>query len=321
MAQTWLNRALPFLLVLYEGAALASGTVIVHTDGGITHLQPPGNGFNSNQNATSSGLTAVTRSVTGSAQGFPFGGGLVSTGGTASGTAADGLLQAYSSSNVFVSPFPVAGAYNGANSFADTKVSWDDFLTVTSGVVPSHSALTVHASLLLSGSLVGAPDTDTAFRILGTGVGPGPNSFFTGTLPCSLGWCEALINGVAPAGQSSFSSVPVILHTFSNTATGLHFSLEVDSRVGVTVLYGAAATSAIATADFGHSLGWGGISGITIDGTGASLANYTLSSADGFDYSHAVVAVPEPESYAMLLAGFGILGLAARRSRRKSLSG
>jgi hypothetical protein len=312
-----MNAAIPLLLplALATGVAVAGGSVNIHTNGGITHLQPPGNGFNTSVNASSSGSASVSRSVSGSAAGFPFGGGPVSTNGQASGTAADGLLRAYSSSNVYVSPFPVAGAYNGATSAAGVQASWIDTLTFNDPDVPNHAAITYHASLLVSGSLVSAPGTDAAFRIMGTGVGPGPNSFFTGTLPCSNGWCEASINGAAPAGQVDFSLIPLLIHTFAGAATGLQYLLTLDSNADVTVVNGFPAAAATAIADFGHTVEWGGISSVTLDATGASLSNYTLTSADGFDYSHAVTAVPEPRTYAMLLAGLGFLAFAARRRR------
>ena len=45
----------------------------------------------------------------------------------------------------------------------------------------------------------------------------------------------------------------------------------------------------------------------------------TITSASGHDYSidpTAVAAVPEPESYVLLLAGIGVLGFVAKRRRR-----
>lgn len=303
-------------LSLLAGVAFGGGTVIVTTNGGITHLGPPGNGFNTFQSMSSSGLGSATDTVSGSAQGSPASGGPVSTSGTAIGTATDGLLQAYASVNEFVSPWPFAdGAYNGATAYAETKSSWDDILTINAPGVPAHSALTLHGDLLVEGAQLGTPFTLASYLILGTGIGPGPNSSFASSVPCGNEWCGTLLDGVAWPGQVGFSSIPVTIHTFAGAATALHYFLDVDAIADVTVTNRQPATSAVATTDFGHTVGWGGVSDITVDATGASLTGYTLASVDGFDYSHAVSPIPEPETYLTLLAGLGLLGLAARRQR------
>jgi hypothetical protein len=70
-----------------------------------------------------------------------------------------------------------------------------------------------------------------------------------------------------------------------------------------------------------------GIEGVTIDdkGTIYLVAEQIQDGSNGLDLnpkSQLIVlsAVPEPESYAMLLAGLGLLGLAARRRRQRQPS-
>ena len=73
-------------------------------------------------------------------------------------------------------------------------------------------------------------------------------------------------------------------------------------------------------ADAAHSLYWGGISSVT-DANGNAV-DFTLASASGTNYLQSFVPVvvtapvPEPETYALLLAGLGVLGLVRRRGQR-----
>ncbi len=69
-----------------------------------------------------------------------------------------------------------------------------------------------------------------------------------------------------------------------------------------------------AAAGFGHTLYWGGISSLTVDGV--ELAGYDLASASGADYRFSTAAVPEPGSVALLLAGLAVIGWRQGRSRR-----
>jgi hypothetical protein len=76
---------------------------------------------------------------------------------------------------------------------------------------------------------------------------------------------------------------------------------------------------------------WQGIDSIDAIGTGlttlsgggssravASLGvnDYSIEAQSGADYVHAMAPVPEPETWAMLFAGFGVIGF-VRRSRRR----
>ena len=58
------------------------------------------------------------------------------------------------------------------------------------------------------------------------------------------------------------------------------------------------------------------VGGATYDGAGTNAGNR----AYGFGATVAVAPIPEPETYAMLLAGLGLVGAVARR-RKSSASG
>jgi hypothetical protein len=67
--------------------------------------------------------------------------------------------------------------------------------------------------------------------------------------------------------------------------------------------------SASGEAGFGHTIYWGGISSLSINGV--DVQDFSVQSASGLDYR--VAAVPEPELWLMLSAGLGLVGWRARR--------
>lgn len=72
-------------------------------------------------------------------------------------------------------------------------------------------------------------------------------------------------------------------------------------------------TRGTAEVDGYHSLYWGGISEV-LDQNGAAI-NFSVSSNSGIDYSRSLAPVPEPATWAMLLAGLTLIGLARRKQR------
>ena len=73
---------------------------------------------------------------------------------------------------------------------------------------------------------------------------------------------------------------------------------------------GPGALQNTSTADFAHTVSWGGKGVLLLPG-GGTTTNFSLTSASGYNYN--VSAVPEPGEWAMLIAGFGVCGLARRR--------
>lgn len=74
------------------------------------------------------------------------------------------------------------------------------------------------------------------------------------------------------------------------------------------------AAEAHAAAAFGHTLYWGGIDSLTVDGI--ALSGYALTSASGIDYRFSTAPVPEPGTAVLLLGGMGLL--ARRLSQRRT---
>jgi len=116
--------------------------------------------------------------------------------------------------------------------------------------------------------------------------------------------------GTALAGGKdviSFDGLASGIYDFTLTLSGQFMSLSEASLNGVT----------------GTIINIGKWSFLGIDGTSATPLTLTLvgtTSAPSALYSGelSVAAVPEPETYAMFLAGLGALGFVARRRRAKA---
>jgi hypothetical protein len=100
--------------------------------------------------------------------------------------------------------------------------------------------------------------------------------------------------------------------------TSLAMWLQTSANTGL--LYGFGISHAVtATSDFFSTLEWVGIDSVR-DAQGNLVSGWSVASASGFDYSRSyasqIAAVPEPETYAMMLAGLGLVGWAVRRRKR-----
>lgn len=69
------------------------------------------------------------------------------------------------------------------------------------------------------------------------------------------------------------------------------------------------------TLDYSHTFRWGGVIS-ALNGSGSSIYDeISLVGESGLDYKTYVNSVPEPETYALLLAGLGVLGWVGRRRK------
>lgn len=113
---------------------------------------------------------------------------------------------------------------------------------------------------------------------------------------------------------------------YTGPLTGLFtFTIPFENLVGQTVTitqscgvnartYKPGDTSS-AGCDYSHTITWGGISQV-LDATNTPVASFTATGSGGTNYALPISAVPEPASWAMMLAGFGLMGAALRRQRR-----
>ncbi|ACB34591.1 conserved hypothetical protein [Leptothrix cholodnii SP-6] len=136
---------------------------------------------------------------------------------------------------------------------------------------------------------------------------------------------KSIIAAVAlsAAAASSFAATETITYTGSDTVLGLTGSLynlsgglgdvKLDGfSTGVfTDLSGYFYHFAITGSDNSYEL--------TYDGTGTSSFAWLTEPAGGqLTVGPVVSSVPEPETYAMLLAGMGVVGAMARRRKNKA---
>ena len=197
--------------------------------------------------------------------------------------------------------------------------SFTDVLTMNT---PGISSGSFTASLLIDGMLTadsaGLPSSGVfsfaAVEIL-VRVASLPDPVF------SFSYTRSNYNGFI-AGSGSLNGM-----RYSGPLIGaFDFSIPFDSLVGqevtVQLFYGTntatlqAGDSASAACDYSHTLVWGGVSQV-LDGMGAPVTNYSLTGATGANYAQSFAgAVPEPASWAMMLAGFGLAGVMLRRQRR-----
>lgn len=238
-------------------------------------------------------------------------------------TATEGSLGVSASSSVN----SLAGeSPSGASFSSRARASWSDALTIDAGGTLHNQNGYFTAELNLSGTWLGVipsgldPWVDFAIarydlHLWGIGMTQNCGSY-------SYCYTEALRTegGTFIQGALPPSLITVNIPVLFGSAKELNYTLEVDSYSYVLSKsfssghFGEGAW-AESTVDYSHTLSWGGITGV-FDANGNAVSNFSVTSTSGFDYA-TTAPVPEPETYAMMLAGLGLLGFAARRRKLK----
>ncbi|MGM9484544.1 PEP-CTERM sorting domain-containing protein [Roseateles sp. NT4] len=95
------------------------------------------------------------------------------------------------------------------------------------------------------------------------------------------------------------------------TPINLHMAASATSLAGASFIYGS--NSAGFVTDLSHTLGWGGISGVT-DAAGNAIG-YSALGASGFNFAQPFTS-PVPEPASLLMMGVGLLALLTLSRRR-----
>jgi hypothetical protein len=192
------------------------------------------------------------------------------------------------------------------------------------GQNPWQNLLIVSGNLLLTGNMYGSY---AEVKVGGTGLNPQSSSaYWTGD---SSGIQKSALGVYSTWVPGSSISIPFSVAVYGGQQTELSYWLSayasagasfqpcVDSLGGGICDVGQVANS-ITNADYSHTLAWGGVN--VTDWFGRPIS-FSTTSASGFNYAVAyspTTPVPEPETYAMMLVGFGLLGFTARRRKNQS---
>ncbi|RTL20652.1 MAG: hypothetical protein EKK52_10265 [Burkholderiales bacterium] len=198
--------------------------------------------------------------------------------------------------------------------------TWDDTMTVNAGNVLKGNKGYIVATIDISGSFAGTtglPDAaDSAehnelIRIIGTGIDSSSTPRGYGCGGWSLcGYHDYATWGVDALFSNIQSVIPLRIPITFGAATHLNYTLDLTSLAWTHSRGGGSGISASAFVDYAHTMNWGGISGV-YDANNVLVGNITTTSASGFNYLDAA-PVPEPERYALFLAGFGIMSVVSR---------
>jgi len=113
----------------------------------------------------------------------------------------------------------------------------------------------------------------------------------------------------APAYEESHDSFGTKTFTVSfafGTPINLHMAASATAQAGSSFIYGPASAGFVT--DLSHTLGWGGISGVT-DAAGNTIG-YSALGASGFNFAQPFTS-PVPEPTSAWLTGAGLLALLA----------
>lgn len=133
------------------------------------------------------------------------------------------------------------------------------------------------------------------------------------------GYCDVIYE--AQPGQvydaAATRSYSYIIPFVSGQVTQISVELETG---GFVRAYGPGYIYSLA--DFSHTLNWGGLVSATAQDGSDLTSTLGITAANGFDFRSAIssAAVPEPATWALMLAGFGIVGRAMRRRPKVRVS-
>lgn len=222
-----------------------------------------------------------------------------------------GLLKSQLSASSFS---PVSAGYMpNTGAGVDSRIGFQDRLTFSLAGASAGTRGTMIGRLAVTGNL----DANTSFKYPNGYATAGAGVNASGGLGIVTNHIQEVTSAQTPLSGSMPSFITFEAAVAFNTLdfTALSVFLQTGIRSGVLSVIGQ---SYNADANVDYSVEWAGIDSV-VDKNGNPITGWSVSSASGFDYSRSyasqVTAVPEPETYTMMLAGLGLIGAFARRRR------
>lgn len=200
---------------------------------------------------------------------------------------------------------------SGGDGSAAAKAYFNDRVTFTAASQAPGATLWVSGALLLSGVTF---SDRVSVAIWGSGTGLNrqqPNNIWR--LSCN-GNASCIYTDAFSNRFDWTSGTPILVPYRFSVLNGVASSLEytMDILVNGSVYYPPCIASGglcppgqfdtkIGRADFSHTLAWGGAT--VTSANGAAVNAFTATGLTGFDYSQPYAPVPEPATWALMLAG------------------
>lgn len=204
------------------------------------------------------------------------------------------------------------GSHAGANAYA--AASFADIITIENGT-PGSSGVTTFV-FRLTGRMREDYGFDSAIAmqsVVGVAIQQQGGVILDSANPVSKEWSwislpeDPFLNAFLTVSLRYWSGVPIEMSLRLGCSSGYAFGPKSAPAFGF----------GLTGCETGHTLTWQGLAGST-DEEGVPV-DVRISSLSGADYARAIAAprlpgaVPEPATWAMFLAGFGLAGMAVRR--------
>jgi hypothetical protein len=207
---------------------------------------------------------------------------------------------------------------------AGARAQFQDSVMIDVPGLPHYAPVTVNALLRVHGlTLAEGTAPDTWASVSGQAVGSMSIQIGNYGSDGYVGYWQCRVDAPGQPRSCGGSTavplggwLPVSFTMFNQKPYDFYLSLDLYAGASAMVQYVPGLQMASALADFGTTLGWGGVTSV-LGGQGQNLQGYTLlSSASGFDYVTSAVPVPEPHAAYLLMAG--LLTIGTLRHRRRS---